>query len=281
MARCAPSFPPAGDLGMLPHGVPGSRMGGMLMLTGRHKDTLVMSNGKNISPQPLEDLVGVPHGARAARHMLLHMHTQGVDPLRARQAAAPPMLHCNVPRSQLCSSPVVRHALVLGSDKRELGALIFPDADALEARLAQEAGGGTPAGGGAAATPSTSGAPGPAPRHPLTAAATPAQLEALLMRDFDALAWWVRHGCARRANCCCCCTLALSHCCCGPWRQRCPRDCTRRPASQPKVAHVVVVVGASLSPDDGTLTRTMKPRRQQIVQAYAVPAAALLARLRG
>jgi long-chain acyl-CoA synthetase len=39
----------SGDLGMLTHG-------GNLVLTGRAKDTIVLSNGENIEPQPLEDV---------------------------------------------------------------------------------------------------------------------------------------------------------------------------------------------------------------------------------
>lgn len=35
----------------------------------------------------------------------------------------------------VCGSPLIRHALLLGQDKRELGLLIFPDYDALEAAL--------------------------------------------------------------------------------------------------------------------------------------------------
>lgn len=39
----------SGDLGMLTHG-------GHLMLTGRLKDTIVLTNGENIEPQPIEDV---------------------------------------------------------------------------------------------------------------------------------------------------------------------------------------------------------------------------------
>jgi long-subunit acyl-CoA synthetase (AMP-forming) len=45
-----------GDLGWVaPAGVAGSAMGGHLVLTGRAKDTIVLSSGKNVEPQPLED----------------------------------------------------------------------------------------------------------------------------------------------------------------------------------------------------------------------------------
>lgn len=47
-----------GDLGWIaPYGVPSSRMGGHIVLTGRAKDTIVLSSGKNIEPQPIEDAV--------------------------------------------------------------------------------------------------------------------------------------------------------------------------------------------------------------------------------
>lgn len=49
----------AGDLGWrAPANIPGSRMAGHIVLTGRAKDTIVMSNGKNVEPQPLEDVIG-------------------------------------------------------------------------------------------------------------------------------------------------------------------------------------------------------------------------------
>lgn len=51
-------LPPAGDLGWrTPYGVPGSRTGGQVVITGRQKDTLVLLNGENVEPQPLEDLI--------------------------------------------------------------------------------------------------------------------------------------------------------------------------------------------------------------------------------
>lgn len=36
-------------------GVPGSNMAGNLVLAGRIKDTIVLSNGENVEPQPIED----------------------------------------------------------------------------------------------------------------------------------------------------------------------------------------------------------------------------------
>ena len=36
-------------------GVPGSNMAGNLVLAGRVKDTIVLSNGENVEPQPIED----------------------------------------------------------------------------------------------------------------------------------------------------------------------------------------------------------------------------------
>ncbi|GMH32583.1 hypothetical protein BSKO_00417 [Bryopsis sp. KO-2023] len=48
-----------GDLGKrCPAGVPGSHMAGNIVLTGRLKDVIVLSNGENVEPQPIEDLLG-------------------------------------------------------------------------------------------------------------------------------------------------------------------------------------------------------------------------------
>jgi len=78
-----------GDLGWVaPHGVSGSNMGGHIVLTGRTKDTIVLSSGKNIEPQPIEDAV-----------------------------------QC---------SPYIKHVILCGQDKRELGALVFPDEEVLQ-----------------------------------------------------------------------------------------------------------------------------------------------------
>ena len=47
-----------GDLGWkAPSNVPGSEMGGCLVLTGRAKDTIVLSSGENVEPQPIEDAI--------------------------------------------------------------------------------------------------------------------------------------------------------------------------------------------------------------------------------
>lgn len=47
-----------GDLGWIaPEGVEGSNMAGNVVLVGRVKDTIVLSNGENVEPQPLEDYV--------------------------------------------------------------------------------------------------------------------------------------------------------------------------------------------------------------------------------
>jgi acyl-CoA synthetase (AMP-forming)/AMP-acid ligase II len=67
-------------------GVPGSNMGGHFVLTGRAKDTIVLSNGENIEPQPVEDLI-----------------------------------QC---------SPFIKYAMLIGQDRRQLGALIVEDVDA-------------------------------------------------------------------------------------------------------------------------------------------------------
>lgn len=84
-----------GDLGWrAPQGVPGSKMAGMLVLTGRAKDTIVLSSGKNVEPQVVEDAI--------------------------------------------CVSPLIKHAVVVGSDHRALGALVAPDAEALQALAAKQ-----------------------------------------------------------------------------------------------------------------------------------------------
>lgn len=78
-----------GDLGrVIP---PGNLMSGQLMLTGRAKDTIVLTGGENVSPQPIEDA--------------------------------------------LCGSPLIKHAMLLGQDKRTLGCLISLDTDAFNAHM--------------------------------------------------------------------------------------------------------------------------------------------------
>lgn len=69
-------------------GVAGSRMAGCITLSGRSKDTIVLSNGENIEPQPIEDAC--------------------------------------------CVSPYISHMVVVGQDRRVLGALIAANADAFE-----------------------------------------------------------------------------------------------------------------------------------------------------
>ena len=77
-----------GDLGLL-------LADGSLFLTGRAKDTIVLSSGENIEPGPLED--------------------------------------------QLASSELVEQVMVVGQDRRSLGALIVPRLEAMAA-YAQELG---------------------------------------------------------------------------------------------------------------------------------------------
>eukprot|EP00198_Chlamydomonas_reinhardtii_P001953 XP_001691289.1 long-chain-fatty-acid CoA ligase [Chlamydomonas reinhardtii] len=139
-----------GDLGWVaPEGVPASNCAGHLVLTGRAKDTLVLSSGKNVEPQPVEDAVA--------------------------------------------ASPLIKFVVLVG----QLAAL---SAAALEDRLMAEV------------TRLNSGRPD---YHP-----------------FD------------------------------------------------HVAHIAVL-RTPLSPDDGTLTRTLKPRRAQIAQRYERELTQLLGRLRG
>lgn len=69
-------------------GVAGSRMAGTIVLTGRQKDTIVLSNGENIEPQPIEDAC--------------------------------------------CASNYISHMIVVGNDRRRLGALVAPAVEAFE-----------------------------------------------------------------------------------------------------------------------------------------------------
>ncbi|KAG2429023.1 hypothetical protein HXX76_011265 [Chlamydomonas incerta] len=159
-----------GDLGWVaPEGVPGSNCAGHLVLTGRAKDTLVLSSGKNVEPQPIEDAVA--------------------------------------------ASPLIKFVVLVGQDKRELGALVWPDEDALAA----------------------------APEAALGAAALEERLLAEVTRLNSG-----RHD---------------YH----------PFD---------HVAHIAVL-RTPLSPDDGTLTRTLKPRRPEIAKKYERELTQLLGRLRG
>jgi len=112
-----------GDLGLL-------LADGTLVLTGRAKDTIVLSSGENIEPGPLEDA--------------------------------------------LAALPMVEQVMVVGQDRRQLGLLLVPKAEALAAwALAQ----GLPVAKG-----SEVGAAGPPSADPLPA--DPALLKAL-SREFN------------------------------------------------------------------------------------------------
>jgi long-chain acyl-CoA synthetase len=117
-----------GDLGLL-------LADGTLVLTGRAKDTIVLSSGENIEPGPLEDA--------------------------------------------LAALPMVEQVMVVGQDRRQLGLLLVPKAEALAAwALAQ----GLPVAKG-----SEVGAAGPPSADPLPAdplSADPALLKAL-NREFN------------------------------------------------------------------------------------------------
>ncbi len=115
------------------------------------------------------------------------------------------------------TAPTPRHAILLGQDKRELGALVVTDEDALAAD-----------------------------GHLSPGADADARLQALLEQELAA-------------------ALAAA-----------------RPDARPE-EHVakLVVVRAPLSPEDGTLTRTMKPRRGEVVKREAAAVARLMGQLRG
>lgn len=161
-----------GDLGWIAPSVPHSRMCGVVVLTGRAKDTIVLCSGKNVEPQPIEDA--------------------------------------------LCSSPLVKNVVLLGQDKRELGALLFPDHEAIEA-MQKETG------------------------RVLSASELESQLMSAVTQINSA-----------------------------------------RPDYHPEehIAHVAIT-NKPLSVDEGTLTRTMKPRRAQIMKVYGEQVKALLGQLRG
>lgn len=69
-------------------GIAGSRMAGHITLTGREKDTIVLSNGENIEPQPIEDAC--------------------------------------------CASAYISQMIVVGNNRRRLGALVAPATDAFK-----------------------------------------------------------------------------------------------------------------------------------------------------
>ncbi|GFR52122.1 hypothetical protein Agub_g14636 [Astrephomene gubernaculifera] len=177
-----------GDLGFIvPSGVPFSRCDGMIVLSGRAKDTIVLSSGKNVEPQPIEDAV--------------------------------------------VASRLVKHMVLLGQDKRELGALVWADYEAVEQILG---GSGGADGSGAPAE----GAEG-------RVAISDEQLESRLMEEVTRL------NSAR---------TDYEH--------------------YHHIAHIAVV-REPLSFEAGTLTRSMKLRRPEIMKVHAKDVAQLMGRLRG
>jgi long-chain acyl-CoA synthetase len=78
-----------GDLGYVIPQMSHHSMGGMNVLVGREKETIVLSNGENVEPSPIE---------------------------------------------QAClASPYIEQIMVVGQDKKHLGALVVPDYEALQA----------------------------------------------------------------------------------------------------------------------------------------------------
>jgi long-chain acyl-CoA synthetase len=160
-----------GDLGWkAPENVASSsRMAGCIVLTGRAKDTIVLSSGENVEPQPIEDAI--------------------------------------------CASPYVKFAILVGQNRRGLGVLVVADEDAMAA--VSEARGG----------------------------------DSLTQRERQELL-----------------------------RQAVAGAGTGRPAWEH--VHHFVEVERPFSFEDGTLTRTMKPRRAEIMSSYAAEVAQLEAKLR-
>eukprot|EP00898_Chlorokybus_atmophyticus_P006922 jgi/Chlat1/7230/Chrsp57S06863 len=68
--------------------------GGMLVLAGRQKDTIVLSNGENVEPVPLEEAA--------------------------------------------LASPFIKQIMIVGQDKRRLGALIVPDKDEIRSQVGED-----------------------------------------------------------------------------------------------------------------------------------------------
>lgn len=157
-----------GDLGWrAPDGVPGSQMAGVMVLTGRSKDTIVLSSGENIEPSSIED-------------------------------------------AAVCS-PLIKFCVLLGQDRRSLGALVVPDPEAWE-ELEKEKG-----------------------------QMTDAEKHSIIKSELDKVS-----------------------------------------ASRPPHERIVAfaILKEPFSPDNGTLTRTMKPRRAVILQKYASEVEVLKKKLR-
>jgi long-subunit acyl-CoA synthetase (AMP-forming) len=244
-----------GDLGWVaPPGVAGSAMAGCVVLTGRAKDTIVRAGARPLHLRQHRACLCRPLATAAPRrlplppvHWLWHQHWLPPAPPQTARPSCPlplprplnPPTSPNLPHppaqvlssgknvepqpieDALCSSPLVKHAILLGQDKRELGALLFPDADTLAALAAAR------------------GLRGP---EELAAPELLALLEAeVALRNRGRAEYW-------------------------------PHE---------QVAHVAVVVREALSADNGTLTRSLKPRRPEILTRYAAEVAGLMGQLRG
>ncbi|KAI8109379.1 hypothetical protein M9434_000663 [Picochlorum sp. BPE23] len=83
-----------GDIGWKIPSSPSSKMSGCIVVQGRAKDTIVLTNGENVEPSPIED--------------------------------------------EICRSPLIKFAILIGNGKRSLGALIVPDVDHISAELQNE-----------------------------------------------------------------------------------------------------------------------------------------------
>ncbi|DBA75756.1 hypothetical protein WJX77_002081 [Trebouxia sp. C0004] len=157
-----------GDLGWrAPEGVLGSNMAGVMVLTGRAKDTIVLSSGENIEPSSIED-------------------------------------------AAVCS-PLIKFCVLLGQDRRSLGALVVPDSEAWE-ELEKEKG-----------------------------QMTEAERHSIIKAELDKVS-------------------------------------SARPPHERIAAFAVLK--EPFSPENGTLTRTMKPRKAVIMQQYASEVEALQKQLR-
>jgi long-subunit acyl-CoA synthetase (AMP-forming) len=185
-------------------------------------------------------------------------------------------------------SPLIKHALLLGQDKRELGALIFPDEEALAASSSSSS--------SSAAGSVGLGDDDAALQRVLAAevakwnAARPDYHpedkvgHIQVGRDDRICLSWLGAEQSRVVNLFCSDPTrgAYTYCSnyCSMRTTIVPSPHTALPAA---VLHMSCcqVIRAPLSVESGTLTRTMKPRRPAIMQLYAAQVQTLLARLRG
>eukprot|EP00798_Chlamydomonas_sp_ICE-L_P018464 gene18464-24946_t len=199
--RAGPGWFDTGDLGFkVAKGFPGcEKMAGHYVLTGRAKDTIVMSTGKNVEPEPIENKI-------------------------------------------MCSN-IIKHIIIVGQDKRELAAMVFPDFEALDA-LAMAESDGAPGLNQDVVTESTEFIHSP---H------SPEELTEMFKKEVAQL---------------------------NKKREDLGEMLKKRRAYRSYENIVEISMSTPLSAENGTLTRTMKPRRPEIYKVYAKEVEALTSKLR-